>query len=187
LCAESTLPGRVDCSRRPLGSLACCLPRQRTGSIFYRRDLYVARTKRLPLADRAALAARIWYWYFRIRLRLRRRDLVDVVESLGRTGRITAYSIEPRRLGRIVDRALPFRVSRATCLAQSLILYRLLRTQGLAPQLVIGLPHQSATHEAHAWIELDGKDVGPPPGGRNYVPLARYGGRFRAGTTAKEL
>jgi hypothetical protein len=129
------------------------------------------------LANRAALAARIWYWYFRIRLRLRKRDLVHVVESLGRPGRATNRPIEPRRLGLIVDRALPFPLSRATCLARSLILYRLLRSQGLEPQLVIGLLHQSATHEAHAWIEVDGKDVGPPPGGRHFVPLARYGGR----------
>jgi hypothetical protein len=129
------------------------------------------------LTNRAALAARIWYWYFRIRLRLRKRDLVHVVESLGRPGRAAPCPIEPRRLGRIVDRSLPFRLSRATCLARSLILYRLLRGQGLEPQLVIGLRHRSTTHEAHAWIEVDGKDVGPPPGGRHFVPLARYGGR----------
>lgn len=147
----------------------------------------LARATRLPWTKRAWLAARIWFWYLRIRLRLRRRDLVDVVDALSHAGRTTTYPVEPRRLGRIVDRALPFRVSRATCLAQSLILYRLLRTQGLWPQLVIGLPHQSTTHEAHAWIELDGDDVGPPPGGRSYVPLARYGGGFRAGATAQEV
>ncbi len=44
------------------------------------------------------------------------------------------------------------------------MLYRLLREQGDAAELVIGLPKNPADKSAHAWVELDGVDVGPPPG-----------------------
>lgn len=41
--------------------------------------------------------------------------------------------------------------------------------------LVIGLPEEPVDERAHAWVELEGRDVGPPPGRGNHVELARYG------------
>jgi hypothetical protein len=41
--------------------------------------------------------------------------------------------------------------------------------------LVIGLPREAITKDAHAWVELDGTDVGPPPGRAGHEPMARFG------------
>ena len=54
------------------------------------------------------------------------------------------------------------------------MLYRLLRRQGDPAELVIGLPASPRDKDAHAWVELDGRDVGPFPGRNGHVELARY-------------
>jgi hypothetical protein len=56
----------------------------------------------------------------------------------------------------------------------ALVLFRLLRRQGDPAELVIGLPATAADQNAHAWIELDGRDVGPAPGRNGHVELARF-------------
>jgi hypothetical protein len=104
-----------------------------------------------------------------------------MVDWLAQTRGTHTFPIAPGRLGRIVARTLPFGFSGATCLTRSLILYRLLHLQGLEPCLVVGLPPHPKNHEAHAWIELNGRDVGPPPGRQRFAPLARY----RAGSTER--
>jgi hypothetical protein len=53
-------------------------------------------------------------------------------------------------------------------------MYEILHQQGAAPELVIGLPNEARSHEAHAWIELDSVDVGPPPGRTGHDELVRY-------------
>jgi hypothetical protein len=61
------------------------------------------------------------------------------------------------------------------CLTAALVLYRLLREQGESAELVVGLPREPLDKTAHAWIEVDGVDVGPPPGRQGHEELARYG------------
>ena len=131
----------------------------------------------LPLPSKAALLIRIWYWYARIRHALREGNLVEVVNKLGDVDGRHRYGIAPARLGRIVDRALPLSLTGATCLAKSLVLFRLLHWSGFEPELVVGLPATPANHEAHAWDEIEGVDVGPPPGGAGFTVLARYRAR----------
>ena len=41
-------------------------------------------------------------------------------------------------------------------------------------ELVIGLPKNPADKAAHAWVELDGIDVGPPPGRNGHEQMARF-------------
>jgi hypothetical protein len=53
-------------------------------------------------------------------------------------------------------------------------LFRLLHEQGDEAELVIGLPAAAATKDAHAWVEINGVDVGPPPGRGSHEVLARY-------------
>jgi hypothetical protein len=48
--------------------------------------------------------------------------------------------------------------------------------QGERPQLVIGLPPSPSSHEAHAWVEVAGQVVGPPPGRLGHEEMVRYGG-----------
>ncbi len=80
-------------------------------------------------------------------------------------------------LSRAVDRSLHFGRIRPRCLTSSLVLYTLLHEQGDSAELVIGLPPDAKDHAAHAWVEIDGVDVGPPPGRGRHVELARFGPR----------
>jgi hypothetical protein len=56
----------------------------------------------------------------------------------------------------------------------ALVHYRLLREQGDTPELVIGLEPSPRTKDAHAWLEVNGIDVGPPPGRGLHEELVRY-------------
>jgi hypothetical protein len=97
-----------------------------------------------------------------------------LARELGRTdGDRPAQS--PWLLSYAVDKALRIGPFRPRCLVSALVLYRLLHEQGDEPELVIGLPAAAASdHRAHAWIEFDGRDVGPSPGRGRHAPLARY-------------
>jgi hypothetical protein len=127
----------------------------------------------LPLAAKARLALRIWALYPRVLVGLRRERLPAFVERLGATGRRRA-PLSPDRLSRAVDRSLRLGARRPRCLVNALVLYRLLREQGDEAELVIGLPRTPADKDAHAWVELGGADVGPPPGRASHEELARF-------------
>jgi Transglutaminase-like superfamily len=79
-----------------------------------------------------------------------------------------------QRLSRAVDRCLLVGPLRARCLVRAMVLYRLLRRQGLSPQVVIGLQADATGPDAHAWVEIDGHDVGPYPGRSGHDELVRY-------------
>ena len=129
-----------------------------------------------PLAPRARalLALRVWGTYVLVRLVEWRRPLLQVTASLGRPPRRRPARHSPARLSRAVDACLWPVGHPPRCLFSSLVLYRLLRAQGDAPELVIGLQAEATHHLAHAWIELAGIDVGPLPGKGTNVPLGRY-------------
>ena len=128
----------------------------------------------LTLPRKAGLVLRSWYWFAATWIHLRREPIPDVVARLRRAGRPAGFVVRPVRLGRIVGRSLGVGPVRARCLFTSMVLYRLLRAQGLEPELVIGLPTEPRDKDAHAWVELDGRDVGPPPGRGRHEELARY-------------
>ena len=129
---------------------------------------------RLGIPARLGLAVRIWTAFVRVRLTTRAHPLPVAVTRLGAAGRPPRYRIAPRRLGSIVSRVLRFGPWRARCLWTALVLYGLLRDQGDEAELVIGLPLEPKDFDAHAWVEIDGKDVGPPPGRARHEELARY-------------
>jgi transglutaminase superfamily protein len=123
--------------------------------------------------DKVRLALRVWRTYLRVRRGLRRSDLPAAVKQLGVT-RPSARRYPPANLSRAVDRAFAPLPDDPTCLVRSLVLFRLLREQGDEAEVVIGLPERPTTHAAHAWVELDGRDVGPPPGRSGHSQMARY-------------
>jgi hypothetical protein len=133
------------------------------------------KTPRPSATARIAIALRALWLFLQVRTRLRSTDLPLVVASLGRVDRLRRPRARPRRLGRIVARTLAIGPFRARCLHTSLVLYRMLREQGDRAELVIGLEPNPRDKDAHAWIEVDGRDVGPPPGGGGYTALARFG------------
>ena len=127
------------------------------------------------LFDKSVLAARIWIAYLRVVVLLRRRPLHDVVEALSEASGKGGTPEVARRYSRAIHRVLRIGSKRPRCLPSALVLFRLLRKRGLPAELVVGLPSSPRSHIAHAWVELDGKDVGPPPGRHDHEGIARYG------------
>ena len=123
---------------------------------------------------KAALAVRIWLTFLRVHWALARRDLPDVVRSLSDPVDRTVPIYSPWKLSRAVDRSLRIGARRPRCLINALVLYRLLRAEGEPAELVIGLPDAAPDHDAHAWVELGGVDVGPPPGQGRHLAMARF-------------
>lgn len=134
-----------------------------------------AATKPLGLVEKARLALRVWRSFLRVRWLLRRKPLPALVLELGEGGPSQRPSQPPARLSRAVDRGLRIGSRRPTCLVNALVLYRLLREQGDPAELVIGLPPEPTDQSAHAWVELGGVDVGPPPGRAGHAVMARFG------------
>lgn len=128
----------------------------------------------LALPAKAALALRIWTRFLFVRTMLPRQPLPAFVSRLGRARR-RHRELPPAQLARAVHRTLCVRGRRPTCLVASLVLFRLLREQGDPAEIVIGLPGVAKSKDAHAWVELDGVDVGPPPGRGTHEAMARFG------------
>ena len=122
------------------------------------------------------LLLRIWLRYLLVRRGLRAKPLPTFAEELGRTV-ARAERRSPWVLSGAVDRSLRLGPYRTRCLFGALVLYRLLREQGDEVELVIGLPASARDHAAHAWVELDGIDLGPPPGRGDHAELARFPAR----------
>jgi hypothetical protein len=134
----------------------------------------MSRRGPLPIATKAVLIARIGGTFLLVHWRLRRSPLPRVVESFARPERGGLQRVEARRLSRIVHGTLHLGPLRPRCLVNALVLFRLLRAQGDQAELVIGLPHDPRDQEAHAWVEVEHVDVGPPPGRGSHEELARY-------------
>lgn len=131
------------------------------------REVPLSAVAKVKLILRIAVS---WAW---VGVGLRRRPVPDLVAAL-RNPRTTAPALQPRRLSRVVDRVMRIGSFQPRCIIRALVLYRLLREQGSLPEVVIGLPHDPTDHLAHAWVEIDGVDVGPRPGRGNHQELVRY-------------
>lgn len=125
------------------------------------------------LMAKVQVLVRVWRCFLHISFRDAREPLPQFITRLGRVSRGSGTRIPPNRLRGAVLRALHLGPWRPTCLANALVLYRLLREQGDPAELVIGLPVEAITHEAHAWVELNGEDLGPFPGA-HHSALARF-------------
>lgn len=129
----------------------------------------------LPFLTKIGLALRAWYWFAAVHVLLRTDTLPRVIERLRAAPSAREVAgLWPGRLGAIVGRTLRLRQKQARCLIGALVLYRLLSEQGTAAELVIGLPDNAKDQTAHAWVEVGGVDVGPPPGRTGHTALARY-------------
>ena len=128
----------------------------------------------LSVAEKARLAARVWVRFGLVTVALRRKALPALVGELAETDKSPpGRSYSAATLSNAVHRSLRLGSRRPRCLVQALVLFRLLREQGEPAELLIGLPPQAPNQEAHAWVELDGRDVGPPPGRHGHEEMAR--------------
>lgn len=129
----------------------------------------------LTPARKARLVARILVTFVFVQVAVRRWPLPDAIARVGALGSPGLPHVRPHRLSSIVHRSLRIGPWRARCLISALVLYRLVKGQGDdTAEVVIGLPLEAEDHEAHAWVEIDGVDVGPPPGKGVHEELARY-------------
>jgi hypothetical protein len=129
---------------------------------------------RLSLREKLFLATRVWVRFALVSIRVRRQPLPRLVARLTAVdGGPPRLHHSPATLARAVDRSLRIGTHRPRCLINALVLYRLMREQGDPVELVIGLPEQAEDERAHAWVELEGRDVGPPPGRAGHTELAR--------------
>lgn len=133
-----------------------------------------SRGSRLSLPAKLLLVVKVWRSFTIVRLGLTVIPLPQLVARLGQPPKLASHQYAPQLLSRAVDRSLSINRFQPACLVRALVLYRLLREQGDPAQLVIGLPLHPPNHRAHAWVELDGKDVGPAPGRGQNLPLARF-------------
>jgi len=116
----------------------------------------------------------VWQSFLGVEVGLRRYPLPQLVGRWQDGRREPIGRLDPQRLGRIVSRTLTIGGHRPRCMVAALVLFQLLRRQGDAAQVVIGLPQQPMSEAAHAWVEVAGIDVGPPPGRVNHLEIARY-------------
>ena len=130
--------------------------------------------ERLSMIGRITLATRIWREYMVVQRQLARYPLPECVAVLSSSGVASARRVPVRRLSRAVDRALRIGSHGPRCLITALVLFRMLRMQGDPAELVIGLPESPENPDAHAWVEIHGTDVGPPPGRGHFLPMVRY-------------
>lgn len=126
----------------------------------------------LHLGQKALIAARIWLWSIRTTNGLRKEDLPSYLKRVSTVSKVAPRRIHPVRLSRAIDKSLPTRTPR--CIVRSIVLFRLLKEQGDAPELVIGMSETARDHTAHAWVELDHVDIGPRPGRHGHRELARF-------------
>jgi hypothetical protein len=132
------------------------------------------RQQRVGLSSyaRVILLWRVWIAALRVQLTLRRHRLPEAVALLG--GSSGQPPLPPALLSRAVSRGLRIGRWQPRCLVRSLVLYQLLRAQGDPAELVIGLTERPDSPDAHAWIELAGRDIGPWPGRGQHVEMARF-------------
>jgi hypothetical protein len=138
-------------------------------------------SRELPVIWKLVMFGRIWSWFIAMNLLFRLVPLPRLVLRLSTSRQSHGPLIAPRRLGRAVSRSLSIAGYQPRCLTAALVLFRLLSEQGHSAELVLGLPHEPRDNRAHAWIEVDGLDVGPPPGKQGHAELARYRGRQLGG------
>ena len=130
----------------------------------------------LSLPHKARLFCEVWVAGLRMEWAIRRRPIPALVASLAphTPPRVTG-SESIRQLRRAVDRSLKVGAWEPRCLVKALVLYRLLAERGIPADLVIGLPKDARSIDAHAWIEINGHDIGPRPGRSGHEEFARFG------------
>jgi len=136
------------------------------------RHISVVRVRpegRMPRLSKVVLAGEIVLAYLATRPRMGHEDLPELVSISRNTAGAPRARLEPGspeasmvavRLGNAVNRTLEFLPTDARCLAQALVLSRLLSARGISSTLVIGA-HSKPHFAAHAWIEHEGKPVLP--------------------------
>jgi len=123
----------------------------------------------MPLLSKVVLGSEIVLAYLATRIRMGHEDLPELVSISRSTAGAPQARLQPgspeacmvaARLANAVNRTLEFLPTDARCLAQALVLSRLLSARGISSKLVIGA-HSKPLFAAHAWIEHEGQPILP--------------------------
>lgn len=143
------------------------------------RVLLTADEPRASYASRAVLGVLVVAEYLRTRRAVDRQPL-QLVTRLAHDAPPLAPRWHVKLVSRAVDRLLAPRLwvsdthRSIRCIHRAVVLHRLLVRQGVEATVVVGLPPKAATARAHAWVEVAGAVVGPPPGRRGHREMARF-------------
>jgi hypothetical protein len=146
-------------------------PREHISPVWASR-LRVAPEGSVPRRLKVVLAAEILSIYLRVRWLMRRQDIRSIVSAIRAHSAARPAGVEPGsleaqllavRLGVAVRRTLGVLPTDSRCLAQSLVLSRLLSARAISSTLVIGA-RSEPQFSAHAWVEHEGQPVSPPQG-----------------------
>jgi hypothetical protein len=85
-----------------------------------------------------------------------KKSLQDLTRELPTSPDANQSAERTALTARMVRAAARHGVGKPSCLEESLVLMHLLRRQGIASQLRIGVKKNVAKFEAHAWVECDG-------------------------------
>ena len=127
----------------------------------------------LSLVDKISLGLQVWVLALIAWWRMKRVPLPDLVVSWS-SAALVSDARRPQDLSRIVDRVLTVGRWQPRCIVRALVLYRLVAQRGHEPALVIGMPEKPRSKDTHAWVELAGRDLGPPPGRGQLTGLATF-------------
>jgi hypothetical protein len=126
---------------------------------------------RISASAKAALGLEIVLSYVEVRWRMSRSDIRKTVRQIRQTPSDTRSASRPLsaseeqrtaiRLGRVVDRTLRVLPTDSRCLAQALVLTKMLSARSIDTTLVLGT-HSRPTFIAHAWVEHAGVPVQSP-------------------------
>ena len=101
---------------------------------------------------------------------LRLRRWMEALSPVANPGPATGEEfLHADRLANLVAAVGGEGITAASCLPQSLLVYLLLRRRGLSPALQLGVREGGDFVEAHAWVELDGRELGP--GARQHLAM----------------
>ena len=64
----------------------------------------------------------------------------------------------------------------ALCLPRALAAHAMLHRRGIASRLCLGVARDGQDLAAHAWVEVDGREVASNPEARRFTRLAEFGG-----------
>lgn len=104
--------------------------------------------------------------------------LARVMRAAGHAGEMEpeAAARRARMIARAVRRVGHHGPCRSTCLAEALVVWSLLRRNGIASDLQIGVRKSGMSLEAHAWIVRNGRPVteNDAASARSFVGLRRH-------------
>lgn len=129
----------------------------------------IRRLVRLASRERRVLA-RAWWWLLAVDVALR---IVSVTRLLPRAdaARPRHVPLPPARVAELLDLARRYSPVRASCLKEALVLARLLRAEGVAATVRIGVARRGSGLDAHAWVEHPGQAPGEPRHAEAYTAL----------------